>query len=647
MGLLWGSAGLLLFPPASVPHQVFIAFLLGGMATGSVATYSAVRGLSQLFVLPALLPVSIRFLLIGEAVSTAMGIMTLVYAGILLAVAEGMYRTITTSIQLRIVNLELVDYLEDAKNSAEALNAELIGEIARHTRTEQELRSSEARYRSIVDSSLSGILIVDDSYSIVYANGEAAAIFGQSVEELVGLDFRTALDPDSRALLSDRYVRRQRGEVVPTRYAVTVRLPDGAPVHLEINTALIREQDGRPRTVVQLMDVSERRKAEETMQMASRLEAIHTLAGGVAHDLNNLMAVVLGNAQLLRLQHQEVDERLERSLDQIAEAARKAGDLSQQLLGYARGGKYDPRPIALNEVVTEILELQESTLPDGVRLRPELADDLWPVEADRSQMSQLIMNLCLNAAEAVGDEGEVTVRSYNATGEAAEGELSREVETPIAARPTTGDWVVLEIADDGQGMDRETIERVFEPYFSTKPGGRGLGLAAVWGIVDNHGGHLTVESAPGRGAVFRAWVPRGDSVPERDAGDGDQAPTGDETVMVVDDDEPVREVLRRYLEELGYRTLIASNGAEALDIARTHEGEIHLTVLDMRMPVLDGANTFPILTHIRPETRVLICSGYELDSRAQELLDAGARAFVKKPVSMNDFARTVRNALDN
>ncbi|MFC1544397.1 PAS domain S-box protein, partial [Gemmatimonadota bacterium] len=234
-GIVWGSAGILLYPLDSVPHQVFISFLLGGMATGSVATYSALRGLSTLFVLPAMLPIAAKFLLTGETVHTAMGIMVIVYGGILMAVSEGMYGTITTSLQLQFLNRELVSSLEESRNRAQALNAELIDEIASRTRTEKALRESEDRYRSIVDSALSGIVIIDDQYSITYANRESSEILGISVDRLVGSDFRNLLDEDTRRLVSDRYERRHRGEDPPPRYEIEFQRPGRESLQLELS----------------------------------------------------------------------------------------------------------------------------------------------------------------------------------------------------------------------------------------------------------------------------------------------------------------------------------------------------------------------------------------------------------------------------
>jgi PAS domain S-box-containing protein len=637
-GAIWGSAGIVLYPESSQPHQVFIGFLLGGMATGSVATYSSLKNLPALFVVPALVPISIHFLIHPGDVNAAMGVMFLVYAGILLAGSGGMHGTITRSLTLQLQNRDLIAFLENSKQQADVLNAELLSEIEVRGLAESALRESEERYRSIVDSALAGVLIVDDEFRITYANEELANIFGWPQEEILNQDFRKFLDDESLVILEDRYTRRQRGEDVPSRYEVEIARKDGSRILTEFNTALIHSREGRPHTVAQVMDVTEQKRAEETMRMASRLEAIHTLAGGVAHDLNNLMAAVLGNAQLLRLKHRD-DEQMSKQLGYISRAARQAGDLAQQLVGYARGGKYVPKVLSLNKIIEEIIHLQKPTRPNDVEIELDLDESLWNVAADASQMSQVMMNLCLNALESHVGTGRVRIATRNIMVDA-----NSPAPDPDVAE---GSYVLVEVSDTGSGMDDETRRRVFEPYFSTKRKGRGLGLAAAYGIVRNHEGHLAVESTLGKGTTFRAYIPMSEEPRTAATQKTAALPGGSETVLVIDDEQRVQEVLIGYLEILGYTALTASNGAEALDVARQYDGDIDLALLDMRMPVLDGANTFPILQNIRPATRVVICSGFDMDKRTQSLIDSGASGFIKKPITIKQFAEQVREALDD
>jgi hypothetical protein len=395
-------------------------------------------------------------------------------------------------------------------------------------------------------------------------------------------------------------------------------------------------------------DVTESKHAEEAVRAASRMEATATLAGGIAHDFNNLMVGVLGNAELLQMRLSDSPEAM-RMLNTIARSAQQAGELAQQMLAFARGGKYQPRIISLNDIVSDVLRLEERSFPPRIRFEQSLEPNLWAVKADPVQIGQVIMNLSVNAVEAIEDKGKVTIVTRNVAAE--EYREPRPVADESAPkRPAgldRGSYVCLVVSDTGKGMVQETISHIFEPFFTTKFQGRGLGLAAAYGIVKNHGGLVTVSSEVGRGSTFTVYLPtvEGEQPALRKPAAKIAAADGQEMVLVIDDEPVVLQVTREILERLGYRVLCAHDGQEGVEIAQSFPEEIHVAVLDMGMPVMGGAQAYPLLMKARPNLKVLISSGYELDPAAQALLDAGASAFIQKPFRAHVLATTIRKAL--
>ena len=471
----------------------------------------------------------------------------------------------------------------------------------------------------------------------IYVNDAACKALGYSREELLELtvhDIDPEFSPDvwpahwvdlkeRGSFLLESTHRTRSGELFPVELLVNfVTLGDR-----ELNCALAR-------------DITERKRAEQALISGSRLEAAATLAGGLAHDINNLMVGVLGSAELLRdgLGHRP---SLLELADAVAEAAKEASVLTQQLLAFARGGRYEPRPTDLNEVINETLHLQRRAFPPRVAIDRDLAPGIWSALVDAVQLRQVLMNVCINAVEAIGGHGRLTICTRNI-------EVT-EAEVCAGQALALGRYVQLEITDSGCGMDERTRTRAFEPFFTTKFQGRGLGLAAVYGIVANHGGQVTIRSAPGQGTVVSVTLPV--CAAEAAEASKEQRPHdvelgGSETVLLIDDEETVINVGRRMLERLGYTVVVARDGREGVELAQAHPGAIDLALLDMGMPVMGGHEAYPLLKKARPGMKVLICSGYELDTAAQEVLDAGAQGFIHKPFRFRELAAALREILD-
>jgi len=385
-------------------------------------------------------------------------------------------------------------------------------------------------------------------------------------------------------------------------------------------------------------DYTGQKQSENILLKTSRIEATTTLAAGVAHDFNNLMVGVLGNAELVKMKY-KLEKKAVTMLDNIITSALKAGDLAKQLLAFAKGGKYHPEVTNLNDTIREALDLNKISVPERIIIKKNIEPDLWNVMADPVQMNQALMNLCINSVESINKKGKIIITSKNI-----------EVDETFAKQHhglKAGIYVCVTVEDTGAGMDKETLAKVFEPFFSTKFLGRGLGLATVFGIIKNNGGHIFVDSEPDKGTSFQIFLPALDVQKIIEKKKETEVVSGSETILVIDDDYMVLDVTKHILETFGYNVLVAHSGYEAIDICRQFKNKIHVALLDIGMPVFGGAEAFPILKDARPDMKIIICSGYELDGETQEILDGGADAFVQKPFKAGSLMMTIKNVLES
>ncbi len=500
--------------------------------------------------------------------------------------------------------------------------------------TRREFDAAEARFRRLIEGSKDLISQHRADGTFLFASPAADSLLQRTPDALNGMSLMELVAEEDRARVAAAIGRAAEGAPEQLTTFRLIRLDD-SPVWCEM-TARGTTANGAPTVTCITRNITERVRGEEILRAASRMEATATLAAGVAHDFNNLMTTILGNAELL-LTDPAFPDAASR-LGQVADAAKRGGALAQQLLAYARGGKYQAQSININEIVRQTLHLQKYALPPRVQLEADLDPTAPAIEADPVQIGQVITNLCINAAESIPAVGRLTVRTRQI-------DLSEEA---AAARPGTqpGPAVLIEVADSGTGIDPTVVARIFEPFFSTKFQGRGLGLAAAYGIVKNHRGHIGVESEVGRGTTFSIVFPAVSSIPDRPAAAVEPFPTGDETLLLVDDDDAVLEVTKAILERLGYHVLIARHGIEAVEVARTHEGRIDLVILDLGMPFAGGAEAYPFLRAARPDVRIMISSGYEMNDVVQDLLAAGADAFLQKPYRVSALARGIRQVLE-
>lgn len=509
--------------------------------------------------------------------------------------------------------------------------AVFVHDMTEFRKMEETLRTSEAQNRAVL-AALPDILFRlgrDGTYR--YVSAPEPDLLALPPDSLIGRNVRDVLAPEE----AERILRLVRlvldtGQLQRTEYEL--RVPRGQCV-FETRIALY----GPDEVLCLVRDITDQRQTQEALIRASRIEAAAALAGGIGHDLNNLLLGVMGNADVLRFRA-GLSEKDNEMLTTIIQSAERAAELSRQLLTFSGAGHSQPQRLNLNDVVRSTLHHLERSLPARVQIECSLADDLWPVHADPALISRVIVALCANAIEAIEDQGIVTVVTGNLDHSRIPGE-AREV-------LTLDSYVCLSVEDTGCGMTRDVQDRAFEPFYSTKYQGRGLGLSEVHGIVNNHRGYTTISSHPGKGTIVRVFLPAMERTIDEAPCLSSSALRGSETVLLVDDDATVVDTIRKMLETYGYRVLTAHSGQEAVEAARTYPGTIHAAVLDMFMPGMNGKDVFPVLRQLRPVMKIILCTAMPYTEDAQSLLTAGASSLLAKPFRADDLAGEIRNALD-
>lgn len=360
-------------------------------------------------------------------------------------------------------------------------------------------------------------------------------------------------------------------------------------------------------------------------------------AEGVAHELNNLLATILGNAALACNQLDKGHPSAA-NLETISKTAERAAELARRILAFAHGDRPEGEPVNLDTIVYHVLLTEEQHLAPRIRIVRYINPDLWKVAASHAEIAQVALELATNAVDSILDKGRVYIGTRNV-------DLTREA-APLGSNLKSARYVLLSVEDNGCGMDAETRSRIFEPGFTTKPGRRGMGLANVQNVVSDSGGYISVSTIKGHGTVFRIYFPAFQEGKEKASSVAQDLPGGTETILIVDDERMIVDVTQETLERLGYHTLVAHNGAEAVEVARTHDGPIHLAVLDMVMPVMGGVEAFPLLREARPDMRVIVCTGLDQEIISHEILEDESSGFLLKPFRPSTLAQEVRKALD-
>lgn len=514
-------------------------------------------------------------------------------------------------------------------------------EVSQAAREARENAESMREQAQLLDMAHDGILSLDWSGTIRFWNQGAERMYGWTRQEALGQVAHKLLKsefPEPLASIEDRVATagHWEGELVHTH-------KNGSPLRVHSRWAIRRGRGGETAGILEInSDITEQRRVEEQLRHTQKLESLGVLAGGVAHDFNNLLTGILGSSSLV-LDGMGPNHPNRPLLEEVMQAAERAADLTRQLLAYAGKGRFVMRTLDLSDLVREIAGLVQTSLPTQAQLRMQLAGDLPGIDADPGQLQQIVMNLVINAAEAISPEGgSVLVRTgvqevdshYISTMSSA-GELLKP-----------GAYVTLEVHDTGTGMDEATLAKIFDPFFTTKFAGRGLGLSAVLGIVRAHHGALKVYSKPGQGTTFKVLFPASLNPVARSAPAIKRQLNGVGTVLVVDDEEVVRTTARLTLEHYGYNTIIANDGVRALDFYRSQPREIGLVLLDLTMPVMGGEETLRNLQTMNPRVKVLLSSGYNEVEAVQRFAGKGLAGFIQKPYTAAALAEKVKEALD-
>ncbi len=646
--------------------------------------------------------------------------------------------------------------------------------ISDRINAEKALKESEDRYRSIVENSNQGIVVVDENYRLEYVNDKICEILGISRNELTGQDFRMSIDQSSRELVAKNYLLRQSGAPAPNSYEACLIRKDGTKIFVEISSSVVSSLTGEKQTVAQILDITDRKKAEVALResevkyrsilenieevfyevnlkgdityvndavekllggytrdelvglnnrdyttpetakrmfdvfnkvyhtgesskvndfeiitkdgstkllelssflimdqdgnktgfrglirdvseriraekekkklesqfyQAQKMEAIGTLAGGIAHDINNILMGIQGNASIVLMDIDPSDPQYEK-LRNIEEYVISGSSLTKQLLGFARSGKYHIKATDLNELVEKTSGMFGRTKKE-IRIKTRFQDGIWSVEVDQSQIEQVLLNIYVNAWQAMPAGGDLYLDVQNII-------IDKGYLKTYGINP--GRYVKISITDTGIGMDDATRQRIFDPFFTTKEMGRGtgLGLASAYGIIKNHGGFINVYSEIGKGTTFNIYLPVSDKKEINETIQPiERIIKGSGTVLFVDDEEMIISLGKEILKKLGYNVLLANGGREALEVYENNRGKIDLVILDMIMPDLSGNVVFEKMREIDPDVRVLLSSGYSINGQAAEIIKKGCCGFIQKPFNVIKLSNIIDKIMKN
>ncbi|MBW2306108.1 MAG: PAS domain S-box protein [Deltaproteobacteria bacterium] len=523
----------------------------------------------------------------------------------------------------------------------------VVRDIWERKKEERTLREREERYRMFFNSSNDAVFVhglTEEGVpgKFIEVNSAACQRLGYTRKELLRL---TPLDlVVSQEIDDDDAVKTELLTKKHVLYERVYRAKDGRNIPVEINSSLFDFQ-GQPAVLSIARDIDERKRAQEKkkkpeaqLRHAPTMKAIGTLASGIAHDFNNLLMAIQGYASLMLMDIDSSHPHYEK-LKTIEEQVRRGADLSRQLVGFAGGGKYEARPVNLNEIVEKTSLVFARTRKD-ITIYQKHQKDIWTVEADQGQIEKALLDLYNNARHSMPGGGDLYVETKNVA-------LDENFIGQFGVEP--GDYVRISIADTGVGMDEATSQRIFEPFFSTREMGRGtgLGLASVYGIVTNHGGIITVHGKKGKGTEFNIYLPASKKEAVKERAFEDEALRGRKTILIVDDEVPVLDVGIEILKSLGHTALRAGSGEEAVEVYKANKDKIDLVILDMIMPGIGGGETYDILKAINPDIKVILYSGYSINGEAKKILDRGCNAFLQKPFSIKELSQKIRDVFEN
>lgn len=674
-GLIWGMAGIALYPSSSPSHEMFLALVLGGMAAGSTALHAAYFPAFLAYSLPATLPLTYQFFAQGDPPHHAVGIMSFIFLAVITVTAYRNFSMVKDTLTLEKENFQLINQLGHAHSQAETLNHSLSKEIKRRIGIENELlhhkdhleslvevrtadlQKSEARYRMVVERISDVIWVMDlDGSTFSYISPSLERLLGYSGQALNTLSPDTILTPASMVILKEaikqELAHHQSHTHEPNRSFLLVlehQHHNGTSVWAEVRGSLLLDNTNHPIGITGVTrDVTERKKFEEEKQRleaqllrSQKLEAVGNLAGGIAHDFNNILTTILGNITLTKQllpssqQHPSYLSYLERA----ERAALHAKHLTHQLLTFSKGGDPIKQPVPLHELIKESSELALSG--SSLVCQTWAAPNLWLIDADPEQINQVMQNLLMNATHAMPHGGSITIRAENI-------QLSNP-DHRSALPLSPGPYVKVTITDEGIGIAEDHLPKIFEPYFTTKPGGHGLGLASTYAIIKKHAGHVSVHSKVGKGTTFTLYFPASPKALKPPELLNLGIRRGQGHLLVMDDEESIRMMAREMLSHCGYQVMLAKDGEEALTLYQqamdTHTS-FSLVILDLTVPgKLGGLGTLARLRQLDPQVKALVSSGYSNDPIMANYASHGFVGVITKPYSLIELSNMVHQIL--
>ncbi|MGB2688755.1 MAG: PAS domain S-box protein [Desulfobacterales bacterium] len=503
---------------------------------------------------------------------------------------------------------------------------------------EDALKQSEEKYRIVLEANPDPVVVYDMEGKVTYFNFAFTNVFGWTLGECFGktMDVFVPTDawPETKMMINKVLSGENFSGIETRRYT-----KEGSIIPVSISGAIYRDKNGNPMgSVINLRDISEQKELEIQFQQAQKMDAIGTLAGGIAHDFNNLLMGIQGCTSLMSFDIDSNHPNFE-YLNRIDNYIKNASSLTKQLLGFARRGKYEIKPTDVNDIVNKSSEMFGRTKKE-ITIHKKCHPDIWTVEVDQPQIEQVLLNLYVNAWQAMSGTGELYLQTENII-------LNDNDVKPYGVKP--GRYVKISVTDTGVGIDETIQHRIFDPFFTTKEvsRGTGLGLASVYGIIKNHSGIINANSKKGEGATFNIFLPASEKKIFKEKMIQKEILKGSETVLLVDDEDMILDVGRDLLEKLGYEVLSVKSGIEAIEIYRTNQKKIDMVILDMVMPKMGGGDTYEKLRDIDPAVKVLLSSGYSIDGQASKILSRGCDGFIQKPFDIKSLSFEIRKILDN
>jgi len=511
-------------------------------------------------------------------------------------------------------------------------------DITKRRKDEEALLKSEEKYRQLIEYSNEAIFIITDG-KITYANSCTERMLGYSPGDLQLIAFIDLVISEDRAMVFEQQKTILRGDTSAVNISFRIVNKEGATIWVATNSVAILWENA-PATLNFMHDITGQKKTETRLLQAQKMESIGTLAGGIAHDFNNLLMGIQGHTSLALLKLGKNDPTYEH-VKTIETLVMSGASLTKQLLGFARGGKYEVKRVDLNDLIDKTAQTIGRTKKE-IHIHREFENHLWPTDIDQGQIEQVLLNLFVNAWQAMPGGGDLYLETKNTV-------IDESRFKSYCGK--SGRYVKISVTDTGVGMDEKTRERIFEPFFTTKEMGRGtgLGLASVYGIVKNHNGFINVYSEKGQGSTFNIYLPASVRKDEKDKiSEADSAADKilyKETILLIDDETIVLDVAGKMLRTMGYTVITAQDGPAALETYRLRQADIDLVILDMVMPDMGGGEIFNELKKVNPRVKVLLSSGYSLNGQAGKIIDRGCSGFIQKPFTIGDISRQLRKIL--